>query len=35
MAVSPARYSFVLVKAEGGWLIGHRHSSMLPKPLGA
>jgi len=31
----PARYSFVLVKKDGAWMIGHQHSSMLPKPLGA
>jgi uncharacterized protein (TIGR02246 family) len=35
-AAYPARYSFVLVRtADGGWLITHHHSSLLPKPLGA
>jgi uncharacterized protein (TIGR02246 family) len=30
----PARYSFVLVKQNGAWMIAHQHSSMLPKPAG-
>ena len=35
-AAYPARYSFVLVRTgDGGWLITHHHSSLLPKPLGA
>jgi uncharacterized protein (TIGR02246 family) len=29
----PARYSFVLVKADGAWLIAHHHSSLMPKPM--
>ena len=33
-AVFPARYSFVLVKQNGAWLIAHQHSSILPKPAG-
>jgi uncharacterized protein (TIGR02246 family) len=33
-AIFPARYSFVLVKQDGGWMILHHHSSMLPEPLG-
>jgi uncharacterized protein (TIGR02246 family) len=33
-AIFPARYSFVLVKQHGGWMILHHHSSMLPEPLG-
>jgi hypothetical protein len=31
----PARYSFVLLKKDGAWMIGHQHSSMLPEPFGA
>jgi uncharacterized protein (TIGR02246 family) len=31
-AVFPARYSFVLAKHDGAWLIAHHHSSMLPTP---
>jgi uncharacterized protein (TIGR02246 family) len=31
-ATFPARYSFVLGKANGGWLIAHHHSSLVPKP---
>jgi uncharacterized protein (TIGR02246 family) len=30
----PARYSFVLVKLNGAWMIAHQHSSLLPKPIG-
>ncbi len=30
----PARYSFVLVKQNGAWMIAHQHSSLLPKPIG-
>jgi uncharacterized protein (TIGR02246 family) len=30
----PARYSFVLVKQNGAWMIAHQHSSFLPKPIG-
>jgi uncharacterized protein (TIGR02246 family) len=30
----PARYSFVLVKQNGAWMIAHQHSSILPKPSG-
>jgi uncharacterized protein (TIGR02246 family) len=30
----PARYSFVLVKQNGAWMIAHQHSSILPKPIG-
>jgi uncharacterized protein (TIGR02246 family) len=33
-ALFPARYSFVLVKQNGGWMIAHQHSSFLPKPIG-
>jgi uncharacterized protein (TIGR02246 family) len=29
----PARYSFVLVRSDGAWLIAHHHSSLAPKPL--
>jgi uncharacterized protein (TIGR02246 family) len=32
--IFPARYSFVLVKQNDGWLIAHQHSSFLPKPAG-
>jgi uncharacterized protein (TIGR02246 family) len=32
--VFPARYSFVLVKQNGEWMIAHQHSSFLPKPIG-
>ena len=28
------RYSFVLVKLNGAWMIAHQHSSFLPKPIG-
>jgi uncharacterized protein (TIGR02246 family) len=31
----PARYSFVLVKQNGEWIIAHQHSSFLPKPIGS
>jgi hypothetical protein len=30
----PARYSFVLVKLNGAWMIAHQRSSFLPKPIG-
>lgn len=30
----PARYSFVLMKQNGAWMIAHQHSSFLPKPAG-
>ena len=33
-ALFPARYSFVLVKQNGAWMIAHQHSSFLPKPIG-
>lgn len=33
-ATFPARYSFVLGKADGGWLIAHQHSSLAPTPIG-
>jgi uncharacterized protein (TIGR02246 family) len=33
-ALFPARYSFVLVKHNGAWMIAHQHSSFLPKPIG-
>jgi uncharacterized protein (TIGR02246 family) len=33
-ALFPARYSFVLVKQNGVWMIAHQHSSFLPKPAG-
>jgi uncharacterized protein (TIGR02246 family) len=33
-AVIPARYSFVLVKRNGTWMIAHHHSSLMPKPIG-
>jgi uncharacterized protein (TIGR02246 family) len=33
-ALLPARYSFVLVKQNGEWLIAHQHSSFLPEPMG-
>ena len=33
-AVFPARYSFVLVKLNGAWMIAHQHSSFTPKPAG-
>jgi hypothetical protein len=33
-ALLPARYSFVLVKQSGEWLIAHQHSSFLPEPMG-
>jgi uncharacterized protein (TIGR02246 family) len=29
-----ARYSFVLEKRDGAWMIAHHHSSTQPKPLG-
>jgi hypothetical protein len=29
------RYSFVLAKQNGSWLIAHQHSSLLPKPQDA
>ena len=29
----PARYSFVLGKADDGWLIAHQHSSLVPEPV--
>jgi uncharacterized protein (TIGR02246 family) len=32
--IFPARYSFVLVKPNGGWMIVHQHSSFMPKPIG-
>jgi|SRR5271169_4523807 len=32
--IYPARYSFFLVKQNGGWMIAHQHSSFLPKPAG-
>ena len=28
----PARYSFVLAKRGDAWVIGHHHSSLLPRP---
>jgi uncharacterized protein (TIGR02246 family) len=31
-AIFPARYSFVLEKHNGRWMIAHQHSSLLPKP---
>jgi uncharacterized protein (TIGR02246 family) len=33
-AIIPARYSFVVVKPDGDWMIAHHHSSILPKPAG-
>jgi uncharacterized protein (TIGR02246 family) len=33
-AFFPARYSFVLVKPNGAWMIAHQHSSFLPRPIG-
>jgi uncharacterized protein (TIGR02246 family) len=33
VAVIPARYSFVLVRQDGQWMIAHHHSSILPKPI--
>jgi uncharacterized protein (TIGR02246 family) len=30
-SIFPARYSFVLVKQDGAWMIAHQHSSFLPK----
>jgi uncharacterized protein (TIGR02246 family) len=30
----PARYSFMLTKQDGAWMIAHQHSSILPKPAG-
>jgi uncharacterized protein (TIGR02246 family) len=33
-ALFPARYSFVLLKQNGAWMIAHQHSSFLPKPIG-
>jgi uncharacterized protein (TIGR02246 family) len=33
-AIFPGRYSFVLVKQNGAWMIAHQHSSILPKPAG-
>jgi hypothetical protein len=32
--IFPARYSFVLVKQNDGWMIARQHSSFLPKPAG-
>jgi uncharacterized protein (TIGR02246 family) len=32
-AILPARYSFVLTRLNGTWLIAHQHSSLLPEPL--
>jgi uncharacterized protein (TIGR02246 family) len=32
--IFPARYSFVLVKQNGAWMIAHQHSSILPTPAG-
>jgi len=29
----PARYSFVLGKVDGAWLIAHQHSSLVPQPI--
>lgn len=29
---SPARFTMVIVKRDGQWLIAHHHSSMRPKP---
>jgi uncharacterized protein (TIGR02246 family) len=34
-ALFPARYSFVLLKHNGAWMIAHQHSSFLPKPIGS
>jgi uncharacterized protein (TIGR02246 family) len=34
-ALFPARYSFVLLKQNGAWMIAHQHSSFLPKPIGS
>jgi uncharacterized protein (TIGR02246 family) len=34
VSIFPARYSFLLVKHDGTWMIAHQHSSMLPKPAG-
>jgi uncharacterized protein (TIGR02246 family) len=31
----PARYSFVLTKGSGAWLIANHHSSLKPRPPGA
>ncbi|MFT4118648.1 SgcJ/EcaC family oxidoreductase [Bradyrhizobium sp.] len=28
----PARYSFVLTRRNGAWMIAHQHSSLLPRP---
>ena len=33
-ATFPARYSFVLGRADGAWLIAHHHSSLVPRPVG-
>jgi uncharacterized protein (TIGR02246 family) len=33
-AIFPARYSFMLTKQDGAWMISHQHSSILPKPAG-
>jgi|ERR1700676_3299347 len=33
--IFPARYSFVLVKQGGAWMIAHQHSSIVPKPMGS
>jgi uncharacterized protein (TIGR02246 family) len=30
-SIFPARYSFVLVRQDGAWMIAHQHSSFLPK----
>jgi uncharacterized protein (TIGR02246 family) len=30
-ATFPARYSFVLGRADGAWLIAHHHSSLVPR----
>jgi uncharacterized protein (TIGR02246 family) len=32
-ATFPARYSFVLGRADDGWLIAHHHSSLVPTPM--
>ena len=32
--IFPARYSFVLVRQDGTWMIAHQHSSILPMPVG-
>jgi hypothetical protein len=29
---TPARFTMVLVKRDGNWLIAHHHSSQRPKP---